>query len=96
MNNGSLLNARVGVALHPQSAAVAGGMTYRPQGGVAQSAEQESHTLTVDGSSPSPATRCPMPTKAGAACKGNPAELTGFCIGHSNMIGAALKELLGG
>lgn len=39
---------------------------------------------------------CPMPTKAGAACKGNPAELTGFCIGHSNMIGAALKELLGG
>lgn len=85
----------VGHQLHPQSAAVAGGMTYRPQGGIAQCAEQGSHTPEVAGSSPAPApTICPMPTKRGEECRGYP-NTTGFCTGHANAVGHALKELLG-
>lgn len=91
------INAVNGVQLHPQAQGiVAGGMTYRPQGGVDQRQRHLSHKQESEGSSPSPAPRCPVPTKAGAACKGNPSDVTGFCVGHANMVGAALKELLGG
>lgn len=92
---GQLINAQVGRALHPQTAAVAGGMTYRPQGGVEQRPARLSHTQEVVGSTPTPAPNCPMPTKKGEDCRSYPTP-TGFCTGHSNMIGHALKELLGG
>lgn len=78
---GQLLNARVGNQLHPQSANVAGGMTYRPPIEASVSFIQEDI--------------CPMPTKKGAECRAYPTT-TGFCMGHSNAVAHALEELLGG
>lgn len=60
------MNARVGVALHPQSAATAGGMTYRPQVGVDQRQRRLSHKPENEGSSPSPATPSSQEDAAGA------------------------------
>ncbi len=94
IQHGTLVNARVGVQLHPQSPSVAGGMTYRPQGGVEQRPACLSHKQEVVGN-PTPAPICPMPTKKGDECMGYPTN-TGFCTGHNKTVGAALKELLGG
>lgn len=69
------MNARVGVALHPQSAATAGGMTYRPQVGVDQRQRRLSHTQENEGSSPSPATPSPDEDAAGVT----PTPAASFC-----------------
>lgn len=90
---GQLVNAQVGRQLHPQSPAVAGGMTYRPQGGAVE--DQESHKLPGDGSSPSPAPVCAMPTKAGDVCGARPT-VTGLCVGHSRSVAKVIGGLFGG
>lgn len=89
--NGSLVNAQHGHQLHPQSPAVAGGMTYRPPAG---QGESESHTLQAEGSSPSPAS-CPMPTKQGDECGARPT-VTGLCVGHSRSVAKVIGGLFGG
>lgn len=100
MNRGSLVNARVGTALHPQSVSAAGGMTYRPAHpvGVEQRPARLSHTQEVVGSTPTPATEeqwCPFLNKRGGDCGSEPLPETGICREHSKKAALVVAGLLG-
>lgn len=103
VNRGSLVNAQHGRQLHPQSAAVAGGMTYRPPttpGGVEQRPARLFHKQEVVGPNPAPAPTevpefCPCLNKRGGDCGSKPLPETGICREHSQKIAAGLAIWFG-
>lgn len=86
---GSLQNARVGVALHPQAGAQAGGMTYRPQ--VPSTAAPVAAPEDAGAATPTaPASFCPCSNKRGMPCGSDPLPLTGICKEHSKKVAQAI------